>query len=128
MTNKITFITPPDIYENSNRSLLFVNLGEKNQELASKWLFNFEMPATNFYVFSGEPNITWLLHATGVSNAVFIDVDNLNDISKTICSYLLGKNHVYYMSNDENLAAIYGHLNTNRVSSIEQFLEKVFSE
>lgn len=128
MTNKITFITPPDIYENSNQSVLFVNLSDRNQELASQWLFNINMEPTNFYVFSGEPNISWLLHAASVSDAVFVDVDNLNDVSKVICSYLLGKNDVYYKTDDENLVAIYGHINANRVSNIEQFLEKVFSD
>jgi len=127
--NKITLVTPPDIYENSNDSLLFINLNENDQGSASKWLANKELSSNlNFYVYSGEPNITWLLHSLGASNFTFIDLDNCNEITRAISGYLLGKSRVFYKTNDESLAAIYGHINTNRVSTIEQFLEKVLSE
>jgi len=129
MANKITLVTPPDIYENSNPSILFVNLNEQDQESASKWLSQKDLKENlNFYIFSGEPNAIWLLHSLGVCEHKFIDLDNSNEISNAMHGYLLGKSGVHYKTNNENLAAIYGHINTNRVSTIEQFLEKVFSE
>jgi hypothetical protein len=129
MANKITLITPPDIYENSNKSILFVNIDDKDQELASKWLANKELSCNiNFYVFSGESNISWLLHASGVSEYSFINLDNLNTIGTAISSYLLGKSKFFYLTENEDLAAVYSHINLNRVSNIEKFLEKVFSD
>lgn len=129
MTNKITLITPPDIYENSNQSLLFVNLSEKDQEAASRWLASKELKDNlNFYIFSGEPNIMWLLHASGVCGFKYADLDDGNEITAAIVPYLLGKDNFFYKTEKENLAAIYSHINTNRVITIEQFLEKVFSD
>lgn len=129
MTNKITLITPPDIYENSNRSILFISLTEQDQEEASKWLAKKELKENlNFYIFSGEPNIMWLLHSAAVCEYKYVDLDSGNNISQAIVPYLLGKANFFYKTEDQNLAAIYGHINTNRVSNIEQFLEKVFSE
>jgi hypothetical protein len=127
--NKITLITPPDLYENYNKSVLFINLNETDQESASKWLSNIDLKENyNFYIYSGEPDIPWLLHSSSASQFKFIDIDGLGEIPKQLTGYLLGKNNVYYKTADENLAAIYGHINTNRVSTIEKFLEKVFSE
>jgi hypothetical protein len=129
MENRITLITPPDVYENSNKSLLFINIGDKDQEAASRWLATQELKNNlNFYIYSGEPNVSWLLHASSIASLKYIDLDNLSELSMLMCSYLLSKNNFYYKTDNENLAAIYGHINTNRVSTIEQFLEKVFSD
>lgn len=129
MTNKITLITPPDIYENSNKSLLFCNLSSADQEIASKWLAERNLTENlNFYIFSGEINVAWLLHSLGVCEYKFLDLDNSNEVSSAMHGYLLSKNGVFYKTEDENLAAIYTHINVNRLSNIIQFLEKVFSE
>lgn len=128
MTGKITLITPPDIYENSNKGILFLNLSEQDQEIASKWLAERKLEHNlNFYIFSGEPNIMWLLHSAGVCEFKFVDLDQSNEVSSAIVPYLLGKAGFFYKTENENLAAIYSHINTNRVSNIKQFLEKVFS-
>ena len=42
MTIKITLITPPDIFENENDSLLIANLTESEQTMASDWLGKFD--------------------------------------------------------------------------------------
>ena len=38
MNGKITLITPPDIFENGNKSILLVNLSDADQDAVSKWL------------------------------------------------------------------------------------------
>lgn len=129
MANKITLITPPDIYENDNISVLFFNISSADQEAASKYLANQTLKQPyNFYVYSGETNMPWLLHSVAACHYRFIDLDNLNKIGEAICGYVLGKPNFYYKTEDANLAAIYSHINTNRVSTIENFLEKVLSE
>jgi hypothetical protein len=126
---RITLITPPDIYENENTGVLFVDIKEKDQEIVSKWLANRDLKKSyNFYVFSGEFNPTWLFYSIGVTQYKYIDIDTSNEITQRLTSYLLGKNNIFYKTTDENLAAIYSHINTNRVSNIEDFLVKVFSE
>jgi len=129
MSIKITLITPPDIYENSNPSILFCHLTEKDQEIVSKWLAEKDIENKfNFYVYNGEADIGWLFYATGVCQHKYLDVDNMNNITTAVSSYLLSKNNFYYKTQDENLAAIYNHINTNRINQIEQFLERVFSD
>lgn len=129
MNGKITLITPPDIYENENLSILFIHINDDDQETVSRWLSQKDLKKNyNFYIFSGESDIPWVFYATGVTQYKYIDIDSSNEITKNLASYLLGKNNVFYKTGDENLAAIYSHINVNRVSKIESFLEKVFSE
>jgi hypothetical protein len=129
MSGKITLVTPPDIYENSNKSVLFCHLSEKDQEIISRWLTQRNLSDnTNFYLYTGETDIGWLFYATGVCQYKYLDVDNMNNITATISSYILSKSDFFYKIQDENLAAIYNHINTNRINKIEQFLERVFSD
>lgn len=129
MTLKITLITPPDFYENENQSILFMHLNEQDQEIVSKWLSNSTVNQhLNFYLYSGEVDIKWLLHAVAISTHKFIDLNYANKVSETLASYLLAKNNFYYKLDDVNLTQIYNMVNTNRVSNIEDFLIKVFGE
>jgi len=129
MSGKITLITAPDIYENGNLSILFCHLKNTDQEIVSKWLADKKLDINiNFYVYEGEPNIPWLFYAMGVSRYKYLDIDGMNNITSTISGYMLSKNNFYYKTNNENLAAIYNHINTGRITQIEQFLERVFSD
>ena len=129
MQGKITLITPPDIFENSNPGILFVNLSDEDQDIVSKWLSAYNLKQDlNFYVFSGEPDVKWLFWAVGVCEYKYIDLDRGNEITKALDGYLLSKNNFYYKTADENLAAIYSHINSKRIRSIAQFLERAISE
>lgn len=129
MSNKITLITPPDIYENSNFSLLFIGLSEEDQETASKWLGQKEsFPTSNFYFYQGENNMTWLLYSLNRADAVFIDLDVEQSITNVMASYILGKPNVYYTTKNENLKALLCYINTKFVDSVEKFLEKVYND
>jgi hypothetical protein len=129
MTNKITLITPPDIYENGNLSLLFMHINDQDQEMVSRWLAERELSSNiNFYIYNGEIDIPWLLWAVNLCQYKYIDLDLTNELSKLISSYILSKNNFYYKTADENLAALYSHINNNRVVKIESFLERALSE
>ena len=41
MKNKVTLITPPDIFENSNKSVMVVDLTTQEQDDLSVWLGEF---------------------------------------------------------------------------------------
>jgi hypothetical protein len=129
MTNKITLITPPDIYENSNHSLLFIGLTDEDQDAASLWLGqNDTYPETNFYYYQGEDNLTWLLYALARADAVFLNFESNNAIINIIGSYVLSRPGVHYTTKDENLKALMSHINNQYVSDVTVFLEKVFNE
>lgn len=129
MDAKITLITPPDIFENYNRSLLFINISDTDQDAVSKWLAtqNFT-DDINFYVFNNETNIDWLFWASSVVKHKYIDIDSSNNITRALAGYILGKSNTFYKTSDENLAAVYGFINNNRIKNIETFLERSFSE
>ena len=104
MTNKITLITPPDFYENSNFSVLFMGLDEEQQDVVSRWLAeNPVYPDTNIYFYQGEPNIPWLLYALNRSDAKFLNYNSGYAILNLLGSYMLGKSNMFYTTSDENI-------------------------
>ena len=129
MQGKITLITPPDIYENSNYSILFIGLDDKQQEQTSTWLGQKDnLPNCNFYYYQGENNPEWLLYALNRSDAIFLNLDTDSAIINIMGSYILGKSGVHYTTTDENLKALISYINNQYVPSVEQFLEKVLND
>jgi hypothetical protein len=126
MKSKITLITPPDIYENSNKSILLCHMTDEEQDTVSKWLYKADLPYNiNLYAYTNEPNPVWFLYALNRCEYKYINIDSVNLMSQALSGYLLSKNGVYYKTNDTNLAAVYSHINGNRVSSIDEFLESI---
>ena len=125
----ITLITPPDIFENENDSILFMNISDQEQEDASKWFSEhlLEKPI-NLYFYQGETDIGWLFHAISKSRAVYINCDNDSDVTKWITSYVLGKPHVFYSAADENFKALMSYINQQLVNNITKFLEVNFGK
>jgi hypothetical protein len=128
MDGGITLVTPPDIYENNNLSILFMHLSDRDQDTVSQWLSQSDLKEDiNIYVYNGEVNVSWLLYALGRCDYKYIDVDLANNVSQALMGYILGKNGICYHTEDENLAAIYSHINSNRTSSIKDFMERALS-
>ncbi len=128
MQGKILLITPPDIFENSNESILFVHLNEKEQETVSKWLSDSKLEEDiNFYVYDGESNTSWFLYALALCEHKYINLDEINSATQALSGYALGKSGVHYTTSNEELAQIYSYINQNRVDNVEEFLERVFS-
>ena len=129
MEGKITLITPPDIFENLNFSILFLHISETDQDNISKFLASRPIKENlNLYVYSSEPNVDWIFYALGKSNLIFIDLDNCNFITDKLSGYILARNNIFYKTSNENMAAIFSHINQNRITNIEQFLERIISE
>ena len=127
MTGKLTLITAPDFFENSNKSILFIHLSDADQDAVSRWLaLNPVVDNINLYVYNGEPNVSWLMYALSRCDYKYIDLDELNYITSALSGYMLGKHDFYYKTADENIAAVYSYINNNKINCIEHFLEKVF--
>jgi len=126
---KITLISPPDIFENSNTSILFSHVTEEEQDAISQWLSTATFKQdVNFYIYSGEPNATWFLYASNRCEYKYINIDCVNYITQALSGYTLGKSGTYYKTTDDNLASVYSHINSNRVNRVEQFLESILGE
>ena len=129
MTNKITLITPPDFYENSNFSVLFMGLDEEQQDVVSRWLAeNPVYPDTNIYFYQGEPNIPWLLYALNRSDAKFLNYNSGYAIRNLLGSYMLGKSNMFYTTSDENIKLLMSHISNSYIPNVETFLEKIFND
>jgi 5-keto 4-deoxyuronate isomerase len=125
MTVKITLITPPDIFENDNESVLLLNLSEEQQNLATDWLGRFETDRNlNIYFYQNETEVPWIFHAMGVSKYKYIDVDATKGVSQLLISYILSKPNTYYSTSDANTHAVYSYINSNSVTSVVEFLER----
>jgi hypothetical protein len=129
MQGSITLVTPPDVYENSNLSVLFIHLDDAGQDTVSRWLKTSTLAEDlNIYVYNGEANISWLLYALGRCDYKYINTDNVNAISQAILGYIVGKSGVCYETSDENIAAVYSHINSNRVKNVGEFLERALGD
>lgn len=126
MEGKITLITPPDFYENANQSVLFFHTSEQEQDTISKWLKQITFSDDlNLYVYTDETNLPWIFYAFSRCEYKYINFDNMNSITQALGGYLVSRNDVFYHTSDENLASIYSHINCNRVSNVEDFLERI---
>lgn len=126
MPGKITLITPPDFFENSNTSVLFAHISNEEQDVISCWLADSDFANNiNFYVYSGEVNVSWFLYALSRCEYKYINIDCVNYITQALSGYALGKSDTYYKTKDTNLSAIYSHINGNRVDRVEDFLESI---
>ena len=129
MQGKITLITPPDIFENSNISILLAHLTDEEQDAATEWLTNttFEKDL-NIYFYNGEPNATWFLYALNRCEYKYINIDCVNYITQALSGYSLGKSNTFYSTSDANLAEVYSHISAGKVSNVKQFLESIFGD
>ena len=129
MSLLLTLITPPDIFENDNRSIFLINLTEKEQDEATKWLSDCTLDIElNIYFYQHEPNVVWFLHAMANSSHKYINLDNTRGMSEMLNGYILSKSSVYYSTSDKNQVAVYSHINQNKVDNIKAFFERVLSE
>ena len=126
MEGKITLITPPDFYENSNVSILFAHLNPEDQEVVGRWLSaSSAKDDINIYFYNGETDVSWFLYALSRCEYKYIDLDDVNYISNALSGYMLGKGGVFYKTSNPDISAVYSHINSNRVKTIEAFLERI---
>ena len=125
MTLKITLITPPDIYENNNDSIMLLNLTEAQQTAATECLGQVDSEKEmNIYFYTDEPDVHWILHSMAASKYKYINADNAIGVSGLLLAYILSKPNTFYSSEDPNVSSVFGYINTNRVSGITEFFER----
>jgi hypothetical protein len=126
MTGKITLISPPDVYVNRGFSIILVNTTEEEQEKISDWFGQNNLrKEVCIYFYNNEQNIQWLLAAFNMAHYRYVNVDNSKDQSNVLMSYMLSGDNCYYQNSDKNAQEIFGLLNTSKLESVTDFLEKV---
>ena len=128
MAAKITLITPPDIYQNDQASVLFIDLTETEQDGVTAWLAEKLADVhLNIYFYQGEPNVPWFLHSLSCSTYKYINLNNMSAVTSYLAGYALSKAGVSYSTTDDTIADLYSHINTHRVVDAVEFLERTFS-
>ena len=127
--NKITLITPPDYFENSNPSILLIGLNEEQQDQITVCLRDTDVsPELNVYYYQDEDNIEWLLYALARSGAIFVDGDCTNPTVKNLLSYILSRPNVYWTTKDDNIKKLFSYINGHYVNTIEDFFKGLLDE
>lgn len=126
MTGKITLISPPDVYVNRGFSLILVNTTEAEQEQISEWFGSHDLSKEILiYFYNNERNVQWLLTAFNMAHHKYVNVDNSVDESNVLLSYMLSGDNCYYSTSSKNTHEIFRLLNTSKLDSVIEFLEKV---
>ena len=125
---RITLITPPDIFQNDQESVLFIDVTETEQDEITQFLGLSEYNKhINIYFYQGEVNVPWFLHALACTQHKYINLDNMSSVTAHLASYALSKSGVYYSTADKSLKELYSHINVNKVTGAVDFLERIFS-
>ena len=129
MNNKITLVTPPDFYENSNPSILLIGFDDAQQDETSSWLGTNDFKSDiNLYYYQGEDNIEWLLYALARTECVLINADCDYPNVQRLLSYMLGRSNVWYTTKNDELRQLFNHINSHYVNTITDFFESIFND
>jgi hypothetical protein len=105
---------------------MLVNTTSSQQEEITNWFSNNNVDREiSIYFYNNDRNIQWLVTAFNVSKYRYVNLNNTKDQSGVVSSYLLSLDNCYYSLDDPNEYEIFRLLNTSRVDSILEFLEKV---
>lgn len=126
MTAKITLVSPPDVYINKSFSIILVNTTEAEQEAISNWFgANQVDKEVSIYFYNNDRNLQWLATAFNVAKYRYVNLNNSMDESQFFHSYMLSMDNCYYSLDDENLYEVYRLLNTSKIESVTEFLDRV---
>lgn len=119
----ITILTPPDKIFNLNIGYLLVSpsmlVKQQFQTILSK-----SVDSINVFIYEAEEtDIDWLLSVSMMVDAVIIDVDNCNDITKTFISLMLTQPNVHYITTDE--ITPYPLISKNRIYNLDWIVENI---
>lgn len=126
MTAKITLVSPPDVYINKSFSIILVNTTEEEQEAISNWFGANQIDKeVSIYFYNNDRNLQWLATAFNVAKYRYVNLDNTIDESYYFHSYMLSLENCYYSLKDENLYEVFRLLNTSKIESVTEFLDRV---
>lgn len=130
MTGKITLISPPDVYVNKSFSIILINTTDEEESKITEWFASNELEKEiSIYFYNGSNDLQWLVTAFAVAKYRYINLKNTfeskSDNSKFLVSHFLSSDNCYYTLDDENLFEIFRLLNTSKVDSIIDFLDRV---
>ncbi len=125
---RINLITPPDKLHNYNRTFCLVYPSDDTKSQFQNLIENFE-DSINVYMYEeneNEPAYTWLLDVIKYSDFVILDIDNFPPIHRTMISYLLGYDNVFWLTKGEN--EVYNTISKNRIYNLDWLYDSINGE
>lgn len=119
----ITILTPPEKIFNLNISYLLVSPSLLVKQQLQSILGKSDEDLNIFMYEAEETDIDWLLSVSLMVDAVIIDIDNSNPITKAFISFLLAKPNVHYITTDE--LTPYSLISKNRIYNLDWIAENI---
>ena len=117
--NKITLISFPDYYHNQTHKAFLINPTQNEKDAVQSCLVENDMDMAIF-LYENNDQIEWLLNIANLSDNVYINIDNSEDLSYHYISYLVSRANVSWYSNKID----YSILNKDRVRNINEYIQK----
>jgi hypothetical protein len=119
---KINLITPPDKLFNQNINYLLIKPSTETK-IQFQQILSQLIDDINIFIFDEkELDLDWMLSVSHQCDAVIIDVDNCDPITKNFVSYLLSMPHCHYITTDE--ITPWNLISKNRIYNLDILIQE----
>ena len=119
---KINLITPPDKLFNQNINYLLIKPSTETK-IQFQQILSQLIDDINIFIFDEkELDLDWMLSVSHQCDAVIIDVDNCDTITKNFVSYLLSMPHCHYITTDE--ITPWNLISKNRIYNLDILIQE----
>ena len=151
---QITLVTPPDFFQNQNKSFCLINFSKRDKDSFADQL-NKHMPDEDITVYlwddnnfsvtdsveKNDPNYesylkewrhnqtnrdyNWLLNACKVATTVILNMEYISKPLMIWSGYILTLSKTHFINGNESEAKTLGVLNRNRIESVPYLFQKL---
>lgn len=119
---KINLITPPDKLFNQNINYLLIKPSTETK-IQFQQILSQLIDDINIFIFDEkELDLDWMLSVSHQCDAVIIDIDNCDPITKNFVSYLLSMPHCHYITTDE--ITPWNLISKNRIYNLDILIQE----
>jgi hypothetical protein len=119
---KINLITPPDKLFNQNINYLLIKPSTETK-IQFQQILSQLVDDINVFIFDEkETDMDWMLSVAHQCDAVIIDIDNCDAVTKNFVSYLLSMPYCHYITTDE--LTPWNLISKNRIYNLDILIQE----
>jgi hypothetical protein len=119
---KINLITPPDTLFNQNINYLLIKPSTETK-IQFQQILSQLVDDINVFIFDEkETDMDWMLSVAHQCDAVIIDIDNCDPVTKNFVSYLLSLPYCHYITTDE--LTPWNLISKNRIYNLDILIQE----
>jgi len=119
---KINLITPPDKLFNQNINYLLIKPSTETK-IQFQQILSQLVDDINVFIFDEkETDMDWMLSVAHQCDAVIIDIDNCDPVTKNFVSYLLSLPYCHYITTDE--LTPWNLISKNRIYNLDILIQE----